>query len=190
MIDPPSREALLDLAEKYEKLAELRRARARGEPIPERSVFKALAERFPGALRELDVLSLDLLDTRAASLRAALAGGPVEPWMAWMIGYHALSRAALRIRLRAVKHRLVSDGRAGDLAEDASSHAGVRIDEVFVRAVLRPPAGRIANVVHARLAAAFGAPSALIRAALIPRLREREAACSLEGPEAPGDEGP
>lgn len=167
----PSREALADLASKYETLSELRRARTRGEPIPARSTFKSLADRFPGALQELDVLPLELIEARAEALRASAASGSIEPWMAWMIAYHALLRAALRVRLRSLKQREITDERAEELAADASRHAGIGVDEGFVRATLRPPAGRLANVVYMRLEATFSLPASVIRAALFPRHR-------------------
>jgi hypothetical protein len=162
-------EALAGLLGKYETLAELRRARARGEPVPERSVFKALADAFPGALHELDTLPLALIDARIEALRAAASGGPEEPWMAWMLGYHALMRAALRVKIRLSRRRDLDDQRARALAEDASAHAGVTVDEAFVRAVASPPDGRIARVVYAQLEVRFGEDRAAIRTALFPR---------------------
>jgi hypothetical protein len=89
--------------------------------------------------------------------------------MAWMLGYHALMRAALRIKIRLSRRRDLDDERARALAEDASSFAGVSVDEAFVRAVAQPPEGRIARVVYARLELASGAPREAIRAALFPR---------------------
>ncbi|MDC3959393.1 hypothetical protein KEG38_36400 [Polyangium jinanense] len=178
----PSREALVALESKYAEIAELRRARDRGEPIPERAVFKALAERFPGALHELDTLPLDVIDTRLAAVRRALAGGAIEPWMAWMASYHALLRAGLRIRIRTTKDRDRGAERASELAADASSHAGIEVDVAFVHATLRPPKGRLVGVVYARLEALFGEPAASIRATLFPRLRDRRA------PETSGDD--
>ena len=83
------------LLHKYDTLAELRAARARGEPIPAKAVFKTLAEELPGALHELDRLPLPEIEARRDALRAALAGGPVLPWMTAMASYHALYRAAL-----------------------------------------------------------------------------------------------
>src|SRR4029079_2032729 len=139
------------LEEKYAEIAALRRARDLGEPIPEKAVFKALADRFPGALHELDTLPLDVVDARLAALRAALAGSEIEPWMAWMASYHALLRAGLRVRIPTMKDRLCTDERASELAEDAAAHAGSEVDAAFVRATLRPPGCRLAAVVYARL---------------------------------------
>ena len=162
-------EALTGLLGKYEALAELRRARARGEPVPERRVFKALADAFPGALHELDMLPLERIDARIEALRAAISGAPEEPWMAWMLAYHALMRAALRIKIRMSRRRDLDDERARSLAQDASLHAGVSVDEAFVRAVASPPEGRIARVVYAQLEVRFGEDREAIRAALFPR---------------------
>ena len=79
------------LAHKYARLVELRRERARGEPIPERGVFRVLAREFPGVLAELDTLPMELLVARAdEASRAAAGDAPAPPWIRAMIGYHAL----------------------------------------------------------------------------------------------------
>lgn len=169
---PPSPADLLRLARKYRTLGELRRERARGAAVPERAVFRALADEFPGCLKELDTLLLSEIDARAEALAAAAEGGPVLDWMAWLAGYHALLRAALRIRIRSIKSRAVDDARARVLAEDAAACSGAAIDEAFVRAVLRPPGGRINPVVFARLAHLHGAEAAAIKRALFPRARD------------------
>jgi hypothetical protein len=162
---------LLRLAGKYQALGDLRRARAEGCAVPERAVFKALADEFPGCLNELDTLPLDVIDARAQALNAAAAGGPVLDWMIWLAGYHALLRAALRVRIRSTRARKVDDARAVDLAADAAAHSGAAIDPAFVQAVLRPPGGRIIPVVYERLARIHGAPAAAIKRALFPHSR-------------------
>jgi hypothetical protein len=159
------------LARKYRRLAELRRARARGEPIPERSVFRELAAEFPGALHELDNLPLEEIDRRAEALAGAVAGGPAEPWMAWMVRYHALMRAALYVKIRVAKRPPMSEEEARALAARAGAHAGAEVGAGFVRAVAAPPEGRLNRLVDAELAAAFAAPAEEIRRALFPRRR-------------------
>lgn len=171
--DAPAR--LARLAWKYETLAALRRARAEGEAVPAASAFKALADEFPGCLNELDTLPLDDLDARRDALAIAAACGTVEPWMIWCADYHAFYRAALRIKPRLAEARrrgaAIDDARAARLARDAADHAGVEVDEAFVRAVAEPPGGRIGAVVMARLEAAHGEPAAAIKRALFPRSR-------------------
>jgi hypothetical protein len=162
----PDAAALARLAWKYRELGDLRRARARGEAVPPPHVFKALAREFPGCLRELDTLALDEVDARARALAAAAEGGPTAPWMEWLGGYHALLRAALRIKPRAGAG--LSDARAEALARDASAFAGVEVDAAFVRAVAAPPGGRVVGVVFARLSRLHGCPVAEMKAALFP----------------------
>jgi hypothetical protein len=162
---------LLRLAEKYRVLGALRRARARGDAVPERGVFKALAAEFPGCLNELDTLALEEIDARGDALAAAAAGGALLDWMAWLDDYHALLRAALRIRIRTARSRVVDEARARELAEDASKHSGAGIDPAFVQAVVRPAGGRILPVVFARLALLHGAPAGTIKRTLFPHSR-------------------
>lgn len=86
---------LTRLAEKYATLGELRRARDRGDAVPPPATFRALAQQFPGCLRELDTLPIETIDARRDALARAANGGAIEPWMEWVSGYHAGVRAAL-----------------------------------------------------------------------------------------------
>ena len=161
------------LLHKYDVIAELRAARARGEPIPEKKVFRALAEEMPGALHELDRLSLDALDARRAALREALSGGPAAPWMIAMIDYHALYRAALFVKARVRRGDALDDDETTlTLADKASRHAGVDVGPDFVRSVARPPAGRIGAVVLAETAARAGMEGAEVLRAMFPTRRD------------------
>jgi hypothetical protein len=133
-------------------MAELRAAGAGDETPEERARLKSLAAEFPGALRELDTLASDEIERRARALEDAAAGGPVEPWMAWMNGYHRLLRDALQVRR----------GRPS------------QIDERFAQAVRYPPNGRIMSAVFARLGEQFGhSPKALWDALFPPRKGDR-----------------
>ncbi|AKT39619.1 hypothetical protein [Chondromyces crocatus] len=157
------------LAAKYAQLGELRRARARGEPPPERQVFRTLAAEFPGALHELDHLPLEVIDQRRAALEATAAGAPPSLWMTQMASYHALMRAALYLKIRLARVPLLADAEALQLAARASAHAGVTVDASFVRQVKHPPEGRLNRVVMAQLAARFDLPAATLRQTLFPR---------------------
>jgi hypothetical protein len=98
---PEDLAALRALAAKYRELAALRHARERGEPPPEREVFRKLAAAHPGALYELDTLPLPEIERRAEGLERAVTGlGPLEPWMRWMVRYHQLVRDELSARRR------------------------------------------------------------------------------------------
>jgi hypothetical protein len=167
----PSREDLLALLRKYDKLAELRRERAAGGAVAERGVLRALAREFPGALRELDTVTLDDLDARRRALAAAAAGGSVQPWMAWMLAYHATMRAALVVKARLARSRDLSDTLVADVREEASRRTGLSIEEGFVRSVARPPQGRLNRAVFDRLGQKFGVSSDEIWQTLFPARR-------------------
>ncbi|MES1206955.1 MAG: hypothetical protein ABUS79_13545, partial [Pseudomonadota bacterium] len=79
----------------------------------------------------------------------AAAGGPAEPWMAWIDRFHQLMRRALQARARG----------SGD--------------DAFERAVLSPPDGRMLPVVVAAVAAAFGELHDRVAATLFPSRRPR-----------------
>jgi hypothetical protein len=170
-LSPPSAAELSRLAWKYQTLGDLRRARARGDAVPAREVFKALAAEFPGCLNELDTLPLEDIDARASALTRAAEGGPLADWMAWLFSYHDLMRAALRIKPRVARGPLLDAARADRLAREESARASAPIDADFVRAVAAPPLGRLNAAVFDRLAARYGAPAAAIKRALFPRSR-------------------
>jgi hypothetical protein len=164
-------DALARLAHKYARLLALRRARAAGEAIPERGVFRDLAREFPGALYELDTLPIDALEARAAETEAAANGGEPARWMIWMSGYHALFRAALFVKARTRSKAELGDARATDLAAEASRHAGRAVDAAFARAAASPPGGRLQAVVLATLAAEAGEAPSVVKKVIFPQSR-------------------
>ena len=151
------------LARKYRSLLSLRAARGPDGAVVERARLRALAAEFPGALRELDSLSVEEMLARAGALEAVGLGAGVEPWMTAMAGYHALMRAALGIR------------RAGGAAEavraevDALRAAtGIALDDADLAAIAKPPRGRLGVFVFARLGAALGRPAEELWQAMFP----------------------
>jgi hypothetical protein len=185
----PSREELLDLARKYDVLADLRKRREEGGGVAPRAELLALAREFPGALRELDTLPRAEIERRSAALRATLLGDPPAPWMTWLIAYHATMRAALFIKGRLARSggratELCPPATAGDearsplaselaleIARDAERHWAIPIDESFVQAVARPPARRVNAAVFERLGRELGVPADEMWQALFPSRR-------------------
>jgi hypothetical protein len=116
---------------------------ASNDGLADRSAMRALAEEFPGALRELDLLGLPELERRVSVLARAEAD---EPWIAWILCYHELMRAELARKLAAAR------GRIRDGAE--------------------PERGRKLSVaVLQDVALRFGVPAAQVAATLFPSRR-------------------
>ncbi|MCC6648322.1 MAG: hypothetical protein IT374_22470 [Polyangiaceae bacterium] len=123
------------MREKYAELAALRQ-HARDGTLPDpRPRLRALAARFPGALRELDQLTDDELRARVAALgRPDVASRP-PPWLEPVARYHAALSRALATPTRGQR----PSTRA--LAEVA---AELGLDLAATRALVRPtrPAAR------------------------------------------------
>jgi hypothetical protein len=111
-----------------------------------RTVLRAFAAEWPGALKELDTLPTEEIERR----RDACRDGADEPWIAWSARYHELMRAALALRR----------------GEPLAAVAGV--DENFARAIARPTHGRINVVVFAELAREFEVDARTIWDSLFP----------------------
>ena len=126
---------------------------------------------FPGALRELDTVTLEDIDARVKALTEAVQGGPLAAWMRWMVAYHATMRAALLVKARLARSRVLSDELARRAAEEASRVSGVEVDDTFVHTVARPPRGRLNVVVFERLGQKFGVAPDEIWEALFPARR-------------------
>jgi len=157
-------DALRALARKYRVMGALRADGAGDETAEDRAALRQIAAEFPGALRELDTLPTEEIAARERALEAAAQGGPVEPWMAWMHGYHALMRAALALKRRGGGRAPITD----DALQAIARATGVTLDDAFVRAVASPPSGRLMAVVFDRLAAEHGVARSVIWDALFP----------------------
>ncbi len=127
-------------------------------PVP---AMKALAREFPGALRELDELPLDVVRARIAELDEAQRDPMrIATWMRASSSFHRLARGAL-----AAKRWLA--GRADedrDARRAAFVSASAMLDDEGSAAawgdaldmVDRPPRGRVMDLVHARVAEELG----------------------------------
>lgn len=149
MNDADASDSLAELAQKYEALVAWSRVRHAGLEEPENSVYRAMATRFPGALRELEVLSTEALEARRDAVAAVIAGArPVEPWMRCLLAYHRWMRAALWVRAR--KTTFGRD--LAELARDASAAHKINADEAFVAGIFTPDRGRMRPLVIERVA--------------------------------------
>lgn len=144
----PHPQLLRALHAKYQTLYELR---VQGTPsaVP-RATFATLAAEFPGVLRELDRLPLRAIEQRRDALAAVLTGhAPIVSWMQLQIAYHGFMRAALRIRRALLARQIESfdpPERCLELARyvpELGEPALGRFDAHMLRAIRRPPQGRL-----------------------------------------------
>lgn len=148
---------LASLRAKYERLLALRELHDRAksdaafvEPDP-RSEMTALARTWPGSLRELDALPVDVIRARIASLDRALRDATrIERWMIAQDAFHRLARGALAAKRWLGKRKRIT----ADVREDFGAHAPreARSWKDALAEVASPPRGRLMDLVHARVA--------------------------------------
>jgi hypothetical protein len=139
-----------------EKYVEMLRMRRDETPLDRPADMARLAERFPGALREIDTLTLDEIESRIAILDEVIAGTtPAPDWVRFLARYHGWLRAALRIK------RLTLDAPDLDAAMQLVRDAYVpapdeppltRIDRPTLDGIRAPEHGRLNPWVFARVA--------------------------------------
>ncbi len=137
-----------DLAEKYEEMLRLRRLDEAGLNPDPKAAMRALARRFPGALREIDELPMQLLEERAAEASRVAAGGRAPLWLLAFAGYHPLLRALIRVKTetgrwgrpkaRELRGYIVQHYRPGGSDEPSAQWLLER-----AAAIHRPPQGRL-----------------------------------------------
>jgi hypothetical protein len=155
-----------------------RRRRDGDEAAPTRAEMRALAEAHPGALRELDTLGERELARRVEGVACATTGGPIEPWMTWVLLMHRLLAAALFLKSERSAGKAGraepppdSQGRAR-LRAQAEALAQVPLPDALVEALLSPPGGRVTPIVLAEVAARFHRPVEEVAAVLLPSRRQ------------------
>lgn len=177
------------LRDKYEEMLRLRvlHARARDdsdflEPDP-RAAMAELARAFPGALREIDELPIEVIRARIDELAVAENDtSSIAPWMHAQARFHALARGALAVKRWLGARLLTPEVEASFAHALTAMGAGEREDAAAwseqLAAIAKPPRGRLMELVHARLAAELGLDRTSAKAlVLAPRssLRRRRA---------------
>jgi hypothetical protein len=166
---------LAALASKYRTLHALR---VQLQPLATAALrvqLASLAAAFPGALRELDQLPLELIALRLAAIQRVLAqAAEPDTWMRLQIAYHGFMRAVLRIRrgLRArgatvIDARSELEALAYTPAEDEPPAS--RFDLLALQTIRKPPAGRLNPWVMAQVAKDCGVSVEAVHEALFLR---------------------
>jgi len=139
-----------------------------------------LAARYPGALRELDALPLDVIEQRIRALEEATTTGSPTRWMIAQLVFHRFSRGALAAkRWLSVHHPSPRGAHPNGWHATHRAEAAEAVREAFLAAALgaeaeqfadalevvaAPPRGRLMDLVHARVAAALSVTEAEARA--------------------------
>lgn len=144
----PSRDELEALADKYREMIALRRAGAPGDA----SRLRALAARFPGALRELDTRTMSSLEHRLAELERATSGAAAPAWASVQIRFHGWLRLALRLRAEGVLDLPRARAWAAEyVPRDAGDPERAALDDAALTILVQPPEGRVSRAARALL---------------------------------------
>lgn len=158
------------LRDKYEQMLVLRAAHARedaavSEPDP-RFAMARLAERFPGSLREIDTLPIDVIRLRIDLLTQAEGNAAAtEPWMTAQVHFHRVARGALIAkRWLAGRKQITAELAAEFEAALASLDADARLVATDLATIAAPPRGRLVAFVYAKVGAMLGVEASHVRA--------------------------
>jgi len=168
------------LRRKYAEIQRLRLLHERAksdasfvEPAPG-AAMAALAREFPGALREIDRLPIEMLAERLVAIDVAIADPErVTPWMRASWSFHRLARGALSVKRWLATSTTAPATRADLDAAIASSSlafpddARAWLDDLD--AIARPPRGRLMDLVYDRVAAELGLPFGETRCLVLTR---------------------
>jgi hypothetical protein len=167
------------LRDKYERMLRLRLLHMRAKAEPDfvepdpRAAMAELARAFPGALREIDDLPLEVIRARITEIAAAETDPErAASWMNAHVSFHRLARGALLVKrwlggrsldaaLAATFGATLAVMSAAD-REDASAWAR------DLEAIATPPRGRVMDLVYERLARELDVDVAVARAAIMP----------------------
>lgn len=176
---------LAKLSRKYQLIAALREGVGVLSAAQAREPLRALSREFPGALREVDVLSVAVLERRRTELSTATE--PYALWMRAVHAYHQIMALSLWLKVRLGRHTESSSFE--QLAAEASQHHALTCDAAWVAAVASPPGGRLNRLVFGWLAAQVGLAAADVPGLLFPRGAHAGADCShTESESSPSDD--
>jgi hypothetical protein len=160
------------------KYRTLRALRSEAQPAVNgvlRARLATLAAAFPGALRELDQLPLDVIDARLSAIeRVADSGAEPADWMRLQIAYHGFMRAVLRIRRLSRARSLPMSDADQELAALAYTPAAdeppvSRFDLAALQTIRKPPGGRLNPWVIEQVARDCGVTTQAVHRALFLR---------------------
>ncbi len=157
-----SSEDLAALRSKYEAMRSLRELHERAkedrafvEPDP-KAKLAALADAFPGALREIDELPFATITSRIEEIeRAEQNADAIASWMIVQLTFHRFARGALAIKRWLGRSRVALPSR-DELVRAIEAGVVMHVDEALlwidaVDRIARPEQGRVMGVVWRRV---------------------------------------
>ncbi|MCU0681031.1 MAG: hypothetical protein MUF34_01995 [Polyangiaceae bacterium] len=170
-----ARATALELLGKYEAMHRLRSETTAGAPT---LALRELAERFPGALRELDELALEEIERRLAHLRALAEGHApaAEAWVVPLSLYHRRLRGALSAKRWLQGRRQLSALERRDFeALRGSEEVEAAVWAAQLERLASPPTGRLTDVVLEHVALELGLRVEVLSGLLFGEARARRA---------------
>jgi hypothetical protein len=158
------------LREKYLELLRLREEHRGGSAADPRARLAALAARFPGALRQIDRLTMDTIEARLFALdRAIEKGAPAPRWARLEIAYHGRMRATLRVKgaVRGVTDEAEALRCAAAAWAREADEPRERLDSEALSQIRSPKSRRLHPMVLEAVAAAHGVDVSLVRDVLL-----------------------
>ena len=159
--------------------ARARRDTSFAEPDP-RPEMARLAEEYPGALREIDTLPIEVIRSRIEALRSAeREDAHVERWMVAQTTFHRHARGALVTKRWLAGRKTVTPALVRAFADAVGTLPRGKDAELFaddLEAVAAPPGGRLMDLVHVKVARALDVSVAEAQALVFgaPRRRRQD----------------
>lgn len=160
------------LTEKYATMLELIARRAHDAEDRPNDVLRKLAERFPGALRELDAFPLQVLRERHLGAVNAEAGAELSSLLAWIARYHGWMRLLLY-----VKSSLARPAQAGvgHVLQPFAAEKGMptwdAANKRLIEVVRNPPLGRLNELAFSVVAREFDVRPEVVEVSCFGRTR-------------------
>ncbi|MDF2696373.1 MAG: hypothetical protein K0S65_4756 [Labilithrix sp.] len=132
-----------------------------------------LADEYPGSLREIDTLPLDVIRARVHALDAAARRpSTAEPWMVAQAVFHRHARGALAAKRWLAGRKVITPALRAAFVRSLRTLARGPEAKLFaneLEAVASPPGGRLMDLVHAHVARTLDVTVAEARALVFGR---------------------
>lgn len=162
------RNGLEALLRKYKAIQSLRGEPGGSEPEVAKAKMRALAEEFPGSLRELDKLEAEAIASRVDEIERALRSDVSAPWMDQMVAFHLELRSALSLKRILGKQAQARPADLESACRQVSDDLGVDCTIALAEDVVARDDGRLSQMIIERVARAAGVTAVEVEDNLFP----------------------